>query len=169
MNIVWEWTKYIWNMPKLRFIYQTLYRVITGRVLINRVFDGLYMSSKFKAKDYRTLIDLNIGAIIDLEGGMDLLPIFIPPEDFKYWPIKDKLELPDLTKLNEVVQWGYDRWREGKDLLVHCAAGHNRSGLVAALILVKKGWAGKKASEWIQERAPGGLANPVFRKYVESL
>lgn len=56
--------------------------------------------------------------------------------------------------------------------LVHCQAGLNRSGLVAALVLVKGGFVanGAEAIALLREkRSPAVLCNPTFERYVRSL
>jgi protein-tyrosine phosphatase len=129
----------------------------------------LFQSSKFSEKDFDTFKRLGIEAVIDLEGGVDLLPAMVEKEDYKYWPIQDIPELPDLKRLDEVAQWGYEKWRSGRSLLTHCAAGCNRSGLVNGKILILKGLSGKEAVKLIRAKRPGALTNQVFATYLESL
>ena len=61
-----------------------------------------------------------------------------------------------------------DAMKEGRFVLVTCAAGKNRSGLIAGLALRKLGVDGKEAVKAIQKNRPGALSNPRFRKLVES-
>jgi hypothetical protein len=145
-------------------------------MVVHEIYPGLFQSSKFSETDFSTLCKLEIGAIIDLEGDVDLLPTFVGKENYKYWPIKDEPKLPDLKQLDEVAQWGYERWMPpmgdwnvGKNLLTHCRAGHNRSGLVDAKILILKGLSGKEAVALIQKKVPGALSNIVFVEYLETL
>jgi protein-tyrosine phosphatase len=169
MEDVKAWIKYLLSINYPVFIWQWLTQVFTGRMVIAEIIPGLYQSSKFNPKDFSTLKQLKITAIIDLQGEVDALPKFVTPEDYNYWPIHDDNYLPPLSELNGVAQWGVLKLSRGKNLLVHCTAGHNRSGLVNGVILVKLGYTGKAASALIRSKMPGALANPVFREYVEGL
>ena len=166
METIIKYVKWIfaWNLPRL--IYDYLKKFITGRMFIYEVAPGLFQGSKFSSKDYDTLVNLGIDDIIDLEGVQDTLP---PNISLYYWPIKDIPELPDLKELETTARWGLERLKEGRQVLVHCAAGHNRSGLVNGRILVLAGFSGKDAVKMIQSKVPGSLANFVFKDYIESL
>ncbi len=162
-------TKYIkWffalNLPRLAYDY--IKKLLTGRMLIYEIEPGLFQGSMFSSKDYETLIDLGIDDVIDLEGVEDSLP---PIMSLYFWPIRDIPELPNLKELEITAKWGLDRWKEGRQVLVHCAQGHNRSGLVNGRILVLAGFSGKEAVKMIQSKVPGSLSNFVFKDYIESL
>lgn len=60
--------------------------------------------------------------------------------------------------------------RLGKAVIVHCRAGRNRSGLLAALVVMEvTGCSGKEALGLVQERRPNALANPHFCAYLRDL
>lgn len=66
----------------------------------------------------------------------------------------------------EVETW----WRWGCRVLVTCAQGRNRSGLVTALVL--RGLSGRPSRECIahiQQRRAGALTNPHFCRFLEAL
>lgn len=53
--------------------------------------------------------------------------------------------------------------------LVHCQAGLNRSGLVAAKVLMLRGMEGRAAIKTLREnRSPAVLCNPAFERYIRS-
>ena len=53
--------------------------------------------------------------------------------------------------------------REGHQVLVTCAMGRNRSGLVSAIALhVLTGKPGSTCVDWVQRRRPNALTNPAF-------
>lgn len=57
--------------------------------------------------------------------------------------------------------------RLGRNVLVTCYAGQNRSGLVVALILKElSDWNGEKIVRHVQSRRPMALNNTTFTKYV---
>lgn len=71
-----------------------------------------------------------------------------------------------MTAANEVVR----AVLKGKVVLVTCAMGWNRSGLVTGLAMRKLGYSGKDAVRLIkQARGDSALSNRYFRKIVEEL
>jgi protein-tyrosine phosphatase len=64
---------------------------------------------------------------------------------------------------NKVVQ----HVRNGKNVLVTCLAGQNRSGLVTALALQQlTGWSGKKIVNHISAKRMWALHNATFAQYI---
>ncbi len=60
--------------------------------------------------------------------------------------------------------------RRGKRLLVTCAQGRNRSGLVSALtIRLLTGCTGRTAADHVRVVRPNSLTNPWFRAYLDDL
>lgn len=61
-------------------------------------------------------------------------------------------------------------WRFGARVLVTCAMGLNRSGLVTALILkMLSGDSGRACVERVRSHRPGALSNRHFADFVERL
>ncbi len=61
-------------------------------------------------------------------------------------------------------------WREGHRILITCAAGRNRSGLVSALSLrLIRGISGSAAANRVKVIRPNALTNPSFVSYLNSL
>jgi len=55
------------------------------------------------------------------------------------------------------------RLRGGRRILVTCAQGRNRSGIVMAVVLHRLyNWSGEKCVRWIQSRRQDSLTNPGF-------
>jgi protein-tyrosine phosphatase len=136
-------------------------------MIIHMIKPGLFQSSEFSKKDYKTLKDLHISAVIDHAGEHDELMDLVKEDDYLFWPFFDHPYLPDLGQLKTTAEWGYRKWKSGKALLVHCAAGRNRSGLTNGMILVMDGMTGKDAVKLIQAKIPGALCNKTFREYLE--
>lgn len=51
---------------------------------------------------------------------------------------------------------------EDKKVLVTCIAGRNRSGLVCALTLIRRGWSPENALTTIRQKRERALENPIF-------
>jgi len=60
--------------------------------------------------------------------------------------------------------------RAGKRVLVTCAAGRNRSGLVSALsLMMLEGLSGRRAVALVKSKRQDALTNPYFVKALEKL
>lgn len=71
-------------------------------------------------------------------------------------------------KILDLAVWGYNKWQSGSKLLVRCAAGENRSGLVTLLILQKHGLETEEAVSLIRQKRQKGapLHNPHFIEFA---
>lgn len=82
----------------------------------------------------------------------------------------DAGEVPDVDQLHEladIVSAALDR---GGKVLVHCQAGLNRSNLVTALALIKRGRTATEALALLREkRSPVVLCNEAFEGWLLSL
>jgi hypothetical protein len=74
-------------------------------------------------------------------------------------------------RILELANWGYGRWQSGSRLLVRCAAGENRSGLITLLILQLHGMDTDSAVELIRQRRLKGspLHNPHFIDFARAV
>jgi hypothetical protein len=78
----------------------------------------------------------------------------------------DSAEVPPTYWMDEIADMVNDRVEEGKTL-VHCQAGLNRSGLISALSLIKRGWAPADAIALLrQQRTPLVLCNKTFEDWL---
>lgn len=93
--------------------------------------------------------------------------VFCPMDDDPYRPIDQKSAqvIHGLSrKLSSYIQ-------SGKSVLVTCAQGMNRSGLITGLTMVYLGWSGVDAVQTIrakrrQSDGMTALFNPIFAQYV---
>jgi len=82
-----------------------------------------------------------------------------------YWYIYDA-DVP--SNIATIVREARRRVHDGPTL-IHCQAGLNRSGLVAALLLVQNGMSPNRAINLLRRRRSHAvLCNPVFEEYVRS-
>jgi hypothetical protein len=97
-------------------------------------------------------------AVIDLSGaappleGIDL---------YIHWLIEDG-PAPDFVTLRALADLVDDLRRDGKRVLVHCAAGINRSGLLSAAALIRSGEDPDDAIATVRAARAGALNNPEF-------
>jgi protein-tyrosine phosphatase len=85
-----------------------------------------------------------------------------------YFPFEDQ-ELPDLHQLHALGQLGAQLVAQGQRVLVHCAMGHNRSALLAGVILTYLGMSGAEAVARLRQRRHGALYNTHFATYLQTL
>lgn len=73
------------------------------------------------------------------------------------------LNAADVPTLTLLVDQAYDLWKSGKQVLLRCQGGKNRSGLIAASVLMRDGMAADDAIELLREkRDPDVLFNEHF-------
>lgn len=86
--------------------------------------------------------------------------------EFKMYDSHDGVDWDDLDRASDLVVEGMER---GKTL-VHCQAGLNRSGLVAATALMKTGKTAQQAIDLLRKtRSPLVLCNQTFVKQLHEL
>ena len=119
--------------------------------------------------NWQPIEDLGINVVIDLDDDLDPGVPELPNQMlYIYFPIEDRPELPDLEKLHSVAHMGAQLVEKGYKVLAHCGMGHNRSALIAGLILRYMGMSGDDVVARIRERRQGALYNRTFAQYVSA-
>jgi len=116
--------------------------------------------------EWDSLSNNDINVIFDLDDDLDIGIPEIPNQLlYIYFPFEDR-ELPNLTKLHENAKLGAALIKQGYRVLCHCGMGHNRSALLAGLILTYLGMSGDEAVELIRKQRMGALYNKNFATYL---
>jgi protein-tyrosine phosphatase len=119
--------------------------------------------------DWHPISDKDITVVFDLDDDLDVGVPAIPGQlIYLYFPFEDK-DLPDLQRLHALAQLGASMIEQGCRVLVHCGMGHNRSALLAGIILTYMGMKGEDAVALIQQKRRGALYNKVFAAYLMGL
>jgi protein-tyrosine phosphatase len=119
--------------------------------------------------DWQPVTAHGITAVFDLDGDPDLGVPAVPNQLlYIYFPFEDK-ELPDLHTLHTLAQLGARLVHQGHRVLSHCGMGHNRSALLAGLILTYLGMTGNDAVTLLRQKRQGALYNKTFASYLQSL
>lgn len=72
-----------------------------------------------------------------------------------------------IARIEALAEWAHGEWVSGRRVLIRCAGGMNRSGLVTALVLLRVGYSADDAVALIQHRrSPEALTNPSFVAYL---
>ena len=116
--------------------------------------------------DWAPCAERGIDTVIDLEGGLDHCIPTVPNQVlYIYYPIFDE-DLPNLHKLEGVVDLAARLIRSGHRVLSHCGMGFNRSALVAGMALCRLGMSGPEAVARLRSRRPGALFNERFAEFL---
>lgn len=82
-----------------------------------------------------------------------------------HW-LYDSEDMPPAHRLYSIARFTSACVDDGPTL-VHCQAGLNRSGLIASLVLVERGWSPAEALATIREkRSPACLCNRAFESFL---
>ena len=120
--------------------------------------------------EWQPIKDRAITVVFDLDDDLDVGVPEIPGQLlYLYFPFEDEENLPDKQRLHAIARLGARLIQEGNPVLVHCGMGHNRSALLAGVILTYLGMSGADAVTLIREKRKGALYNKTFAAYVESL
>lgn len=126
------------------------------------VDEGLAVSGRPVTRDQIQWLHKNgIRSILSLTEDR-IPPLFLEGFDivYEHLPIIDH-EPPPLETMLKSVRFIDEMRRQGRPVLVHCAAGQGRSGtIVAAYMMYSKGMSGEEALRWIRAIRPGSV-DPV--------
>ena len=112
---------------------------------------------------------LTIDAVFNLDCDLDEnIPEVMNQTLYIFFPFEDRY-LPDLKKLHALARLGASLIESGHQVLCHCGMGHNRSALLAGLILTYLGFDGNEAVRLLREKRQGALYNKTFATYLESI
>lgn len=86
------------------------------------------------------------------------------------WKIEDG-PLPDRNLLDHIADFAATCIKNNKNVLVHCAAGQNRSSLVVACVMRKifPAMTGEEIYKVIKGKNPMALTNQSFRDFVQTI
>jgi hypothetical protein len=81
-----------------------------------------------------------------------------------------ELDEESKPEIRQLAQWLHSEWKLGKRVAAKCQAGWNRSGLIAALVLLQEGFTSEDAISLIrQKRSPNALCNPHFVAFIREV
>lgn len=134
-----------------------------------RVVDGLFISGH--PDHARDFMEKGVDAVIDLEGDIDSAvndAQQVKHVIYVYWPISDEFIMPDPDGVRRVGELVAGLVEDGKEVLVHCRSGHNRSGMVCARALIAQGVSAQDAIDKVRAGRGDGeaLTNPTFVRWL---
>ena len=79
----------------------------------------------------------------------------------------DTLRREYLPQLESIAAWTHEHWAAGRSVLIRCAGGMNRSGLITAMTLMNSGHSADAAITLVRQgRSPDALSNRSFIDYL---
>lgn len=134
--------------------------------MLTKLTEGLYQSG---FPDFEEAVKNDIKLVIYLARTQNNIPEGITlGEDFSYiwWPFVDG-PMPDTRILEGLADIAVGFLAKRQKVLVSCAAGINRSSLLACLIMMKSlGIDAKEALEEIRKKNPLALVNENYYKWL---
>jgi hypothetical protein len=143
--------------------------------LYSEILPGLWQGG---THDFDTLEFPKTYAFRNQDKQFDSVATLYPVAHPVGWGISERrfgfpdAELDDnnLGEIHAISDWAYGEWKSGKNVLIRCQAGLNRSGLCTALVLMKDGLSSSDAIALIRnKRGPDALFNTNFVQYLSSL
>lgn len=127
----------------------------------SEIVPGLYQGSIYTSSG--SWQQHSITVVVDLAADMDAgLSVYDRCGLYVFWPITDG-PIPEAATVRTLAEFVLRLMREGHKVLVRCQAGHNRSGLVTARVLIADGWSPADAVSKVRDaRGPLALTNRVF-------
>ena len=115
-----------------------------GLVNVGQVSPQIYRGAAPSLEGYKTLKDLGIKTILNLERDREQEVIELLGMKEKYSPI-DFFKDVDEHKIQETMNVLFDE--SLYPIYVHCAQGRDRTGMVVACYRIKSGWSNKDAED----------------------
>ena len=105
---------------------------------IDQVTDKIFIGQQLLWFHRKIFKDRNLGAVLDITVE-NREPFFIAQDKsicYLRIPVLDKTS-PSVKQLEEGVRWGIEQIAHGRNLYIHCGAGHERSATFVSAILLR--------------------------------
>ena len=150
----------------------------------NRIFGDLYISrcpgiGRDLATDIKTIQDLNIVIVLSLleehelsHLGVKSLLKELSVKNIQWMRFEiENFGVPKFSQyalLNQNINTVSNDIINGKNILIHCMAGLGRTGMIAALILIKLGIDINQSIKLIRNIRPGSIETEEQEKFVRN-
>lgn len=134
------------------------------------IIEGLYISGH--PDHARAFLDKDVQVVVDLQGDVDTSVIESEEQGhttlYVYWPVEDG-DMPNENIVRNIATLVCRALNANEKVLVHCKAGHNRSGLICARTLIEQGKSPEEAIETVRRARGDGhaLNNEKFVEWLQ--
>lgn len=145
-----------------------------GEALWSEILPGIWQGGtadddtrSFAGKKTPTIRRGTFDTVITLYAWANPVDWFVRELRYGVWDADGRDFKPE--DIFDLVKMAHADWKKGKDVLIRCQAGWNRSGLVTALVLIRDGMNAEDAIDLIREkRSPYALCNDDFVRFLIS-
>jgi hypothetical protein len=140
--------------------------------LYSEIFEGLWMGGTDDFDSVNRSVKLPILSEVSEFQAVVTLSAYSQPfgwyvSEYRYCIPDAPLDPIHAVELERVADWAHSQWNSGKQTLIRCQAGMNRSGLVTAMILMRNGSTADSAIKLIRKkRHPDALSNSSYAAYL---
>ena len=111
--------------------------------------------------------DFQFDAIATIEP---TIPLFeLPIKQIRLELLATAIDRNQIPAILNAADWAFDNWRGGKQVLIRCQAGMNRSSLIIAIVLMKNGTSAEDAISLIRTKNPMALSNSAFVEFLKNI
>jgi hypothetical protein len=145
--------------------------------LWSEILSGLWLggTDDFDTIDYeaytfgpREITKSQFDAVVTLYAWARPVDWFV--EELRYGFYDDNTDTFEPEALMRAARFAHQAWKSGKNVLVRCQAGINRSGLTMGIVLMLEGYTADEAIKLMREkRSSAVLINGFFEEYLRGL
>jgi protein-tyrosine phosphatase len=128
--------------------------------------------SRDLTQDVATLKDLKVSVVVLHHGAGNIEALLNQAKIVWYqFPIADfGTPSPEVTtRWLKTVPHLLQHLKDGENILIHCAAGFGRTGMMSAALLVAMGVASEKAIRLVRASRPGTIETPGQEAFIQNL
>ena len=135
-----------------------------------QIADGLYISGKFQDKTELEFTGIRFDVVVNLWNRPDnLILLPVGKRMYIHWPMRDGQVKEQVNFLLPLANMLIELLLQGKQVLIHCQGGRNRSALLAAVIM--KIHYKDQETDWVEYtrkiRGSSAFNNEEFVKFLE--
>jgi atypical dual specificity phosphatase len=137
--------------PLIRFTYEKIRR----QAWFTQISDDLWLGgAPTYLRDYEFLRENGIGAVLDMRWERSADLDYYNTHDIHYQKVKVfDVGVPTLAQMEDAVAFVRENVEAGRPVLIHCAKGRGRSGVVLMAYLMRyEGMTFEAARDWVKAK-----------------
>ena len=141
-----------------------VYEILPGRLYTRGTLRKMSPEAKRDG-----LWELGINVVVNLTRRIDVTLRDTLSLMYIHYPMPDgRLDEAQWIYIGQLASFLAERIKQNARVLIHCNAGRNRTGLLAALVVARvKSISTEEALAYVRHRRPLAVDNPHFERYLE--